>query len=124
VRVVTAGVHLSVHLGGKGQTAAFADRQSVHVGSQRDGSSWIRAVNACDDAGLGHTAVLDAERIEFSLDQRRGFVFLKSKLRPPVDAAPQLHNAGRERLVYIDSHRKRSYRTGTLLPAAERRSHQ
>ena len=90
MRVVAAGVHLSADLRRIRQARLLPDRQRIHIGAQRDDPPLCAAVDSRGDARTGEPAVRDSQRVEFPLDQRRGFVLFKTQLRVPMDCPPQL----------------------------------
>ena len=93
VRVVPAGVHLP------GTSLAQVSPESSSIGSAsmsarsaavRPGE---RAANHADDAGLRDAPVLDAELVEFALDQRRGPVFFEPQLGMAMNLTPNRNRA-------------------------------
>ncbi len=112
VRVVTAGVHLARHFARARFARIFIDRQRVHVGAQRGRAARQRAADHADDAGPGHAPVLDAELVEFALDQRRGLMLFEPELGMAMDLAPNRDRAfargggDRRRSCRQSSHRR------------------
>jgi hypothetical protein len=87
VGVVPARVHLSGDLARARFTRLLDDRQRVHIGAQCRRLPRQRTANHPDDARRRHAAMLDPERIELALDQRRGAHLFEAELGVAVDVA-------------------------------------
>src|SRR5581483_7301034 len=65
----------------------------IHIGAQGGGLTGLCAADDADDAGLRRPAMLDAEPLQFGLDQRLRARLLEAQLRVAVDRAPQFDHA-------------------------------
>ena len=96
VRVVAAGVHRAVGLGGEIEPGGLADRQRVHIGAQRDGGAGAPADELGDEPRLGDAgADGQAERAELGFHQRPGLVFAERELGAAVDLAAEADDLGK-----------------------------
>ena len=97
VRVVAAGVHPPVVLGGEIQPGLLGQRQAIHVGTQQDGRTGPGALDgrhdrADGDAGDG----FQAEPTDGVEDEGLGPRQLQPDLRDPMQATPQRDHLGED----------------------------
>ncbi len=104
VRVVAAGVHLTVDFRGERQPGALAHRQRVQVGPQRSHTARQGAVDARDDPGFRDAPVRDSQGVELALDERGRLVLLEAEFGAPVDRAPQLDDSRCQDVADFDCH--------------------
>jgi hypothetical protein len=107
MRIMSARMHSPFDFRGEREAASFTDRQRIHIGSQRGYAPRRAAVDAGDYTGSCDPSVLDFQRIELPLDERRCFVLFETKFRPAMDGASQLDYSRDQRFVYLHCHRGR-----------------
>ena len=94
VRVVPAGVHRPVDLGGEIQPGVLVEREGVHVAAQQHGGPRPRALQHRDD-GRHRTAQVHLQREIAQLGEERvaGVRQGEAQLRTAMERAPQRHSA-------------------------------
>ena len=106
VRVVTAGVHGAVDLGGEGQARVFLQGQGVHVGAQQHRPARPAAVERGDDRGrLLSRARLQAEAVERFQHRLLGPRQGEADLRVAMDAASERDRVVQQAAGFVEQRR-------------------
>jgi hypothetical protein len=92
VRVVTAGVHLTLYLGSIFGLIFFGDGKCVHIGSDTDGAVSFFWIYGCHDTAFAKfLGVFNSDSIKLAPEKRKSAGKIKSDLGAAVKLAPYFY---------------------------------
>ena len=89
--IMSAGMHESVILGGKGKPGLFRDAQRVDVRTQRDGLARLAALDLRNQSGRLEPAIGNPQFVHFLGDLLCGAELLEARLRMLVKIPAKCH---------------------------------